>query len=381
MIMPDKKDILRKRIRILSRGILPPIIDGQYLPGFASIGLGAGPQGRRFYILDKENQKPAGMISVPIHPENHHLAPYALRTTLGEIPGTLVTEDGTILKSCPFPGYVNKSASEGKIIPVMMHCYNTAATVMGFSCRHFEENEECRYCEIESVGKNIINLPGLHSIDDFADGLSTALKYEHIRSLTITSGTFAEPDEVAKYFVKLLKRIREITDISIHIQLEPVVDYSLLEELSGLSQSVGIFLEIFNEDIRKEICPGKSKKSKETYIKNWEHAVQYYGAGNVTTTCILGFGVDHGEILNNIEDFAKIGVRTSILFLRAKSRKLENYIPVFLTKSEDELMELHIKAIEIMKKYRIIFSKKDGLSGCIGCQGCTAMMEASELVE
>ncbi len=375
-----KLEILKNRIELLSKGLLPPQFEGKSLKNLAAIGVGAGPQGKLFQILSKKNNITSSMISVPIYSEEHHLAKYALKTKLGKIPGTIIVENGVILKSCLPPKFINKSYNNNEIIPILKHCYNTCTTVLGFHCIHFENNEGCKYCEIDPVGKKIKNLPNIHPIQNLVDAIKFAIKSENIRSFTITSGTFSKPDDVAKYFIKTLKKLKKETNISYHIQLEPIEDLSLLDELSKYASTIGIFLEIFNEKIRKEICPGKSRISKEKYIKTWEAAVRYFGKGNVMTTCLLGFNENYNDILKDINYFSKIGVRTSLLFTRFKSKNLKNVIPTYLIKDPWENINLHLEAVKIMAKNDILFEKGKG-SGCTGCQGCTAMMEAAEVIK
>jgi biotin synthase-related radical SAM superfamily protein len=379
----NKRNILSERIQLLSRGILPPIFEGRSLSNLASIGVGAGPQGKTYHIISPQTKKTISMISIPVFPEDHHLAKFAFKTKLGSMPGTLIVENGIILKSSLPPKFLNKKMNNGIAVAkrgiAMVHCYNTCTTVLGYDCKHFSEGNECRYCEIVPVGKDAIGFSEKQSIDEFVEVIKIATSEDKIRSLTITSGTFDEPDKVAEYYLKLLKILKSEVNITVHIQIEPLKDLNLLKLLSEYSDSIGIFLEVFNEQKRKEICPGKSKISLDDYIINWKEAVKFFGKGNILTTCLLGFGVDYEEILKKIDSFAKIGVRTSLLFVRSKSIHLKKFIPSYLNKDLDELVDLHINAAKIMANYGILF-KKGIDSGCIGCQGCTAMTEAFELI-
>ena len=380
-----KLENLKARIEILTRGIKPPIFEGKKLDKLYSIGVGAGPQGKMYKILSiNGNNESSSMISSPVFLESHHLSKYALNTTLGEMPGTLITENNIVLKSTLPPKFLSKKLADNTLIfnagLAMMHCYNTCTSVFGYKCQHFGDNEGCSYCEIDPIAKKVIGLSDKNSIDKIAEAIQIAVEYDNIRTLTITTGTFDTPDNVALEYLKLLKEIKRRVNISIHFQMEPIDNLSIFKELSNYADSVGIFLEIFNEDIRKKICPGKSKISLEKYIENWTEAVKYFGRGNVMTTCLLGFGVEYDEILKKVADFAKIGVRTIFLFVRCKSEKLKDYTPTYLDKAINEIIDLHLTSVSIMKENGILFAKGVG-SGCIGCQGCTAMMEAGEIIE
>lgn len=376
------RDDLKTRLQLLARGILPPKLNGKTLSSFVTIGVGAGPQGKTFYVLSEEDQKAKSMISIPIFPEGHNLAKYAIKTKLGDIPGTLVTEHGVILKSVIPPNFFNKSNNKNKLLPIMRHCYGTATSVLGFDCKHFSSNDECKFCEIVHVGKNALGLPEQHSTDELFEAIKTAIEYDKISTVTITSGTFTTPDEIVKAYIKLLKKLKHDIDkpIKYHVQHEPISDTTLFKGLAEYADSVGIFLEIFDEAKRKQICPGKAKISLDHYKENWREAVKHFGKGNVMSTCLLGFDIDYNHILEKIEEYAQIGVKTSLLFVRVKSKNLKDYVPTYLIKTEDELVDLFIKAAGILTKYGLSFQKKKG-SGCIGCQGCTGMTEANEIVK
>lgn len=370
------------RIKLLSRGILPPNRENNNSDKFfLSMGVGAGPQGKTFYIYKKGEKNERRMISVPIYPLNHHLAKYALKTKFGDLPGTIEIENNFILKSISIPNFLSKRLRDGSIISyfAMMHCYKTCSTVLGYGCKHFDNNNNCIYCEIDPISIKKINLPRIVPTNQLSEALELVTKYDKIRSITITSGTFDDPDSVAKKYIELLNDLKKRISIPIHIQHEPLNNLELIKELAKLAESVGIFLEIFNEELRKKYCPGKAENSLEKYIRNWITAVKYFGRGNVMTTCLLGFGVNYNEILEKIDQFAEIGVRTTLMFTRFKSENLKNFFPSYLEKKENELFDLFIKAAEILKKHNIGFNRLKG-SGCIGCQGCTAMMEAADLV-
>lgn len=372
--------VLLKKINLLRRGITLPLINGKPFTKFLSPGVGAGPQGKTFYFSLKGEERERYMISLPVLPYDHKLASYAYRTSFGEKPGTLETDDGIVLESRPIPNFLNSHIKNHKLVPANLHCYNTLSMVLSFSCRHYDKGEECLFCEIDKVGKKLLGFPDRQDIAQLVDTVKQAVAEENIRSITITSGTFGSTEEVASEYLTLLKELKKITKLSIHIQIEPLLNDSLMSELSKYADNIGIFLEIFNEDVRKKICPGKSSISREQYIESWKMAVKYFGRGNVVTTCLLGFGVDYDEILGNIEEFAKLGVKTSLMFVRCKSKNLADYTPTYLEKDESEIARLFIEASRILKAENLLF-KRNRESGCAGCQGCTAMIDANDLIE
>lgn len=376
--------IIRDRIALASRGIQPPKLRGKPLRNFSGPGYGAGPQGKTFHMRYPEQGYPARMISVPVYPEEHHLASYAVKTKISSIAGAIETENGIILGGAKMPKFVNKTLPNGSLFyqegRIMVHCYNTAVSVMGFGCRHFDNSEECIYCELDPVGRQLRGYDRCHDANHFAEMIEFATQSDDLPSLSITSGTFDEPDVVAKQYLRQLQAIREKSSIPIHIQMEPLEDISIYPALAEYAQTIGIFLEMYDEGLRKQICPGKGRNSVEKYMKNWEAAVKAFGRGNVLSISLLGFGEDYDRVLSSIDRFAEIGVTTTLLFIRSRSKHMKNFIPSYLEKSEDELFDFFIEAAKIQAKHGVQpkVSKK---AGCIGCLGCSAITEASLYLE
>ncbi|MFC1707209.1 hypothetical protein ACFL59_10425 [Planctomycetota bacterium] len=366
--MSEAHAALRQRIRVLRRGVVPPLVDGDYVTG--ALYRGAGPSGKRSLIYSREG-KPRGMISVPIYDHSHHLASYALT---GELLGKagnnvkLALEDGSLLEF-------------SRVSPNSLHCYDTWCRVFGYKCRYALSDEEvCRYCLIEEARQEY-KYPDKRDIEETAQEIIDEATEHKPRSITITSASFDQPDEVAKRYLKLLEIVRRELALSIHIQIEPVEDLGLLREISELAESIGIFLEIHQEDIRKRICPGKAKLyPRERYEKNWDTAVEHFGWGNVMTTCLLGFGEDLEVVLASLADAASRGVCPLILLCRFHSEHMKDMIPSYLESSEDELFDFHVNAARALRKHGIDLRVGRG-AGCIGCMACTATMEAFKVIE
>jgi hypothetical protein len=373
---------LTERIRLLSRGILPVRLGGREIIGGS--GVGAGPQGKRFFHCSGETGVPLGMISVPVFPGDHHLAPYALETKFGDKSSTIIAGDGIVLKAVPIERFIGKTLAGGASIVKdglsALHCYATYTMVPAWKCKHPETGDECRYCQIDSVARGERKWPDLVPVEHLVEALEIAQKVERLRTITMTTGTFGNNDDVVRRYMELIRAMRAVTDLSFHVQFEPVSDLGLLEELSGFADSVGIFIEIFDEEIRKDICPGKFRSSsREDYLRNWEEGVRCFGWGNVSTTCLIGFGEDLDRVLGEMEKFSAMGVRTSILFARFSTHHLKGRVPSYLQREEKEIVDFYLEAARILERHDLGYAKGHG-SGCIGCGGCNAMMEASACV-
>jgi hypothetical protein len=374
---------LQRRIELLRSGILPPMFRGRPMGTFVGAGTGAGPQGKTYRLYSETDGGFSRMVSVPVYPHDHPLARYAYETELGPEPGTLRTANGAMLKSIPVPRYLSCALPSG--IPladrgiIMSHCYDTCTSVLAYRCRHYERGEECRYCGINTVEMGVGGYPDVQDLDEFVEAVRIAQQKEHVRSLTITTGTFCGNEAVVSRYIELLERIRRVSDIGIHIQFEPVDDLSLIGRVAAYAQSVGIFLEIFDERIRPQICPGKARNSREKYVKNWAEAAKHFPRGSVTTTCLLGFGEEYVRVIDSAEEFARAGATTALLFVRSNNAYMRNRVPSYLERPVDELLDLHLQVAESLCRHDVQFRPMSA-AGCAGCQGCNAMVEACELV-
>ncbi len=370
----------RRRLELQSRGIAPPTVNGVPLSSFISKGTGAGPQGKTFHMRSAVDNEFSSMISLPIYGLDHWLGAYAIQSEYDSLKKIITATNGAVLKSRTIPSFLRATLKDGTPmmeIGISTHCYATAVSVYAHECKHFADGLECRYCELEPVGKGINEWAAKQDIDKFVEAVALASQ-QGVRSLTITSGTFADNDVVVRELIDLVKKIKERVNISVHIQHEPVKDLSLIAETAKYADSLGIFLEILDEDIRKEICPGKSRCSRDDYIRNWEAAVAAYGKNSVNTTCILGFGEKYEKVLQSIDEFASIGVLTTLLLVRPHSNHLVNMVPSYLKHSLDDLVSLYLEAARRMHHRGLSFGVGNS-AGCIGCQGCTSMVEAYEI--
>jgi len=204
--------------------------------------------------------------------------------------------------------------------------------------------------------------------------LKIAMANNPIRSITISGGTFESPEKTAREMLSLAKLIREETKFSVHIQTEPFFDKDLMKELSEYVDTIGIFLESFDEKVRQQISPGKARfNSPDNYLKCWEMAVSYFGRGNIWNTNVIGFNEDYDVIVKGIEKAAKVGVITSLLLFRVGSKSLPGFIPSHIGK-EDDLLKLHQEIGKILVKYSVD-NTSPKKAGCLGCYGCSATKE------
>ena len=375
---------LKKRIDLCSRGVTMPEESDSTLHFQSNVGF-AGPQGTCCYVGDAPGDH-SSQISLSIFPKDHYLAQYALSsewhknkesdesdTTDGKI---LYVHNDIYLKKVPvnWKGILSNGRKSNILSKKRFHPYGTFCIGNYWYCRHIEQDNGCKYCTINlSIEK--LKLSKWTRDEDNLNYLKLAVSQNPIRSVTLTSGTFESPERTGRELLTLARLIREEVDLTVHIQIEPVFDRILLKELSEVADSIGIFLEFFDENVRQKICPGKTHaNSQEDYRKCWEMAVSFFGWGKVVTSNIIGFDEDYEVILKGVERAAKIGVVSTIQWLRVGSPSLGNIVPSYIGK-EDKVLEFHQEVGKILVENSV-----DNISlknaGCLGCLGCQATREA-----
>ncbi|MEW5804413.1 MAG: radical SAM protein [bacterium] len=371
---------LKNRVTLLSRGItimddLTPIVHLQSRQG------GPGPRGLTCYVGDGPGNHDS-QISLVMYPKDHYLAQYALPANWWEenrLEGKkkiLFTEDNIFLEEVPF-NWRNvwfRRRKTAHLVKVRFHPYRTYATFVYRWCRHFDQNEGCKFCT-NTILVERFKLPKKLSNRLNLKYLKLGVTHNTVRSVTLTSGTMGTPESTARDLLCLARLIREKTGLSIHLQCEPVFDKALLKELGEVADSIGIFLESFDEKVRRNICPGKARAfTPDDYLRSWEMAVSRFGRGKVWNVNMIGFDEDFEITIKEIERAAKMGVITSIFLVRVGSSALGKIIPSYIGR-EDKVLQLHKELGKILVKESVDnISLKN--SGCMGCHGCSATKEA-----
>ncbi|MHA1576251.1 MAG: radical SAM protein [Candidatus Thorarchaeota archaeon] len=358
------EDLLTLKIRLLIEGASIPEGHGSGRKG------GAGPAGGRYFLLPNGSS-----VGIPIRTGDQATRFGSPQLTPTDDPMIWVFDDEFKLELIPKSEISDKSNDEG--IPynqlALMHGNNCLATTVYQSCRYWSTGDQCKFCTIPvslKLERTILEKTPeqIAEVVKLTEGTAT-----HV---LLTTGTPDVDDVGCKRLINIVKGIREISDIPIAVQFEPPMDHELLDKLAEAGvNAVGIHLESADEKIREEICPGKTAYgSKELYRETWQHAIQLFGRGNVTTFLLHGLGEDIEITLDVIEEIAKMGVLPIVAPVRpAPGSHLEEFTPTYVNKL-DEVVDFYKKIGRIL--YSEGINPKDTVAGCSFCGGCTPIQEA-----
>lgn len=191
-------------------------------------------------------------------------------------------------------------------------------------------------------------------------------KYISGAQICLGGGTYLPVSSNVKYFAECIREIRKKDEnIPIWIEMVPPTrdDVKLLIELGATA--FGFNLELWDEEKRKEICPGKSSITKQHYLDVLAYTAQLLP--DHVGSCLL-VGLDKPEnIKNGIRELTTIGVHPCLLpFKPFDDSKLVGHSPC----KSQEILELSYYAVESIYNNGLDLLKNQG---CMLCECCTVM--------
>lgn len=265
----------------------------------------------------------------------------------------------------PDPQWYSFKLTNGKPITsvIQSHGEKTLTSCLSSFCTFVKSSESCKFCAINSSEAGITDSEEL--IEAIKRILDEGYNYYE---LNLNAGTPSSPDRGAKMFSAIIEKVKKKTGLRIYLQMCPPEDVHLLEILKDAGvDSISFNLEIFDDRIREEICPGKSKIKKETYSKSFDKGVEIFGRGNVSSWIIAGLepvdstikGIDF-ILEHSVVPFLTV-FRPLIgsIFEKRKPPEPREVLPAF------QYLQEKLK----QKKGFHLLSK----SGCVNCDCCSVL--------
>ena len=378
--MIDILTVFEKKTELLAKGLyLDENLRNDYLKEGIDLNFGrkggAGPLGGRYFLFEDNT-----LVNVVLwdNPQQSNLNLTEKEGEYFSIRDNLINEKSFKLKLVPNPQYYQPTYLTSDGIPMkkiaLVHGIDCLSSTIYQKCVYWACGEACKFCGVElSLNDNSTILE--KSALQMNEVIKVAKEEGRCSHMTLTSGTDENPDKGAKRYVEMLKGIKkENPDLPLHVQIEPMENLSYIDELKKAgADTIGIHIEILNEDIRKHITPGKSHISRDMFEINWNHALEIFGKNQVETFILTGFGESIEEITREIEKIVSIGVIPFITPVRSIPGRKD------LPKSDvDNLKKIYMKAAESMKSMGV--NPLEHKAGCVKCGGCSAITEAYKVV-
>ncbi len=336
-----KADLLCKGMRVSDRS--KQLLSAEY-PDFFEKG-----------IMHSINVKFADTnVNVSVADDFARTSPYLL----DEKDGSFFISDGN---GYTFPiGFFGMLPHTGTIVDTYARLHSTGCVTIwpSSNCCYDKGSEKCRFCSIVKIRETPLDP------DELADGIKKLFERSAGNMLNFSGGTYLNPDNMADYWITLVKKIRAFSDCKIAIELAPPSDLSKLDNLKQAGANVVIMnLEVADDALRAKICPGKSKITREHYYRAFRRAVELFGYGQVSSVLIAGIQPKE-DIIAECERLAAIGVFPTIMPIRP----LDNANVDFATRcSPDDLKEIANRLAEYLVKYKLDYKLQEGCTKCGGC--------------
>lgn len=227
-------------------------------------------------------------------------------------------------------------------------------------CSYVQQGVDCKFCCLSlTKNKTIMN------VQDVVDALDVALSYNHQYEVNLSGGICGDRDSTICYLADICSGIRKRHEVPISIECAPPTSVDGLIKLQEVGvTSIIMNIEIFDEKLRGDICPGKSEISVKTYMDMLCEAVKIFGRGNVSSVLIVGIQPEK-DVEVACKELVSIGViPTLIPFKPLDDSYMENH-PVINVDGYIRLSK-HLEK-EMRKNYLGI----NGHSGCAACGACS----------
>ncbi|QXE92667.1 radical SAM protein [Geomonas subterranea] len=276
----------------------------------------------------------------------------------------------------PDPAWYSSCLEDGTSFGsyVQIHGNNILATSLTNFCVFKHDEEGCAFCGLthdrEGARKDPEKLARIvASIEDAEPG--------RYHELNINAGTLAGSDKGAAMYLEVIKAVREVSGIPLAAQIAPMSDYGWIDRFkeAGLD-SISFNIEIWDEELRRAIIPGKGKTTQSEYLDILEYSGKVFGAPNVSSWLIGGLE-PHQSTIKGAEEIAKRGV---VPFVTAFRPIIGSQMEDALPPKSETMSAIYTEVGKILKRYGL--DPSQGKGGCAKCNCCAASVEAlAQLVD
>jgi len=191
------------------------------------------------------------------------------------------------------PGfYDNNTVSGHKMVEIgqiggedcLFFCYQNY-------CSHFRHHKECSFGNLVSASQtynSVLKKKDAQEIGEVAQG---AWQEGMVNHVLLTGGCMAGQKEV-KLVSEILSSIRQHTGLDRipgTILPSPANEEDIKRYFDTGIQAIGFSMEIWDKQLYKAICPGKSEiTSHEEFIASVQTACRIFGEGNVYVVLVMG---------------------------------------------------------------------------------------------
>lgn len=157
-------------------------------------------------------------------------------------------------------------------------------------CGYYKIGKACKFCSLNDFSPQG-QLEEKLDPKVLAHMIYKAMSYKYYE-LNFSAGTVLTEDKSANYYITVLKELKKKSlkrFPHVSVEITPPDKDCYIQDLVDCGVTALIMnIEIAEEKLRKEICPGKSEVSIERYFDAMQKAVSILGRGNVSSVLLAG---------------------------------------------------------------------------------------------
>ncbi len=373
--MLDSKAAFRMKTELLCKGLY---LDNDFMEYYSKHGIssgrkgGAGPLGGRYFLL--EDNKTLVNVALWDNPQKSNLTLREKVNNFFEVYDAKNKLSFGKLKLVSNPKYYSPEYITSDGIPMkkiaLVHGIDCLASTIYQKCKYWACGEACKFCGIELSLKYDTTIEE-KNYNQMNEVIAQAKKEGRCNHMTLTSGTEDSDDKGAQRYIELLVGIKKsYPNLPLHVQVEPLDDLTLITKLREAgADTIGIHIEILDQQIREIITPGKAHMTFDLFEKNWKHALEIFGKNQVSTFILTGFEDQTEDFISELERIVSLGIIPFITPVRSIPGMKD--MP---TTTYNILLDTYIRATKLMKEYGV--NPLENKAGCVRCGGCSAIKEA-----
>lgn len=283
------------------------------------------------------------MDNVPVAMLNGYYtdsSPYEIKEMNGGLGIFKEDESFTKIEFLQRPEFFDEHTSDG--VPMEKLCKLVAPgfliVYLSTGCVYWGE-KQCKFCVTGHIDTLKNKKP--QQVAEMAEAGAGEIK-THV---ALTSGALPK-DRGSQILAETSRAIKEKAGVPVSVNSEPPKDLNWIDEM-GEADSIYINLEVFDENSRKEILPGKCEFRISDYDRVFKRCVDVFDKNQVGSVLLAGLEPDE-TYLNGVEHLGGMGVTPVIVpFYPTSLSKLNDRTPP----SAERMKDIYASAIDIMKDY------------------------------
>jgi len=268
------------------------------------------------------------------------------------------------------PDFYSKNTTDGVSMKkvALLHGVSCLASTVCQRCIYYGTPKACSFCGI-GLSLKLGDTIEEKTPQQLAEVAAAAKEEGAVNHVTLTSGTLRGKNKGVERQLMAAKAIKEAAGLPVHVQMEPLSDMSIIEEMPSWGvDTLGIHIESLDDKILEKHTPIKARLGFDSFMRNWEKALDVLGKNQVDTFIIAGLGEDINKTLDRIKIIAELGVYPFIVPLRPiPGTPLEKERPP----SKGHMLALLESAAEIVRDAGLDWKKSK--AGCLRCRACSPL--------